>query len=171
MICKTKKHLFKIITHALFAYKETIITYIEANKVCCSATLDAIKAFDCAWREAIFYKLKVKGVNINLIIILKIYYDTLESKIRNNNQFSNNLKLSRGVKQGGVISPFLFNILIDDLISECYKSNYGAKINNKMMNIFGFCDDINLLSESINDLQELLNICEKYGKIWTKLGN
>ena len=35
-----------------------------------------------------------------------------------------------------------------------------------MMNILGFCDDINLLSESINDLQELLNICEKYGQNW-----
>ena len=153
-------------THALFAYKETIISYIENNKDCCSVSLDAVKAFDCAWREAIFYKLKLKGIDRNLIIILRMYYDNLQSKIKNNNQFSIILKLNRGVKQGGVISPFLFNILIDDLIKDCYNSNYGAKMNNVMMNVFGFCDDINLLSETIYDLQELLKICELYGNEW-----
>ena len=51
---------------------------------------------------------------MNKIIILKTYYDALESKISNNNIFSPVFKLKRGVKQGEVLSGNLFNFYINE---------------------------------------------------------
>jgi hypothetical protein len=71
-------------THALFIFKETIIKHLEMNKSIIAVKLDAVKAFDLQWREALIYKLKLKMIKLNnkmnKIILLRIYYDTLESK-------------------------------------------------------------------------------------------
>ena len=140
--------------------------HLEEKRPCFVAKLDAVKAFDKLWRDALFLKMKKLNIAINYIIILKVYYDSLFGKVKTNNKFSIFIKLSRGVKQGGVLSGSLFNTFINDLIVECYESGFGASFFDIIMCIIGFCDDIGLMSSSIEDLQALLNICYEYSKKW-----
>ncbi len=135
--------------------------------LCFAAFLDAIKAFDNLWRQALFQNMK-KSNNIILkaIILLKTYYDKLSSKIKINHILSKLIKLSRGVKQGGVMSGALFNFFIDDLIHECCQAGIGASFINIIIAIICFCDDICLMIPDANELQMLLNICDNYSKKW-----
>ena len=87
-------------SHALFAFKETIIKHLEEKLSIYAASLDAVKAFDKLWREALYYKLNQKGINKSAIFILRIYYNVLASMIKINNMKSSVLELKRGVKQG-----------------------------------------------------------------------
>ena len=103
---------------------------------------------------------------LSTIIILKIYYDKLSSKIRINNVVSKLFNLARGVKQGGVLSGSLFNFFIDDLIQECCQFGLGASFINIIVDIICFCDDICLISPEEHELQLLLNICDNYSKKW-----
>jgi hypothetical protein len=48
------------------------------NKSIIAVKLSAVKAFDLQWREALFYKLMRLNDNMNKIIILRIYYDSLK---------------------------------------------------------------------------------------------
>jgi len=66
-----------------------------------------------------------------------------------------------GVKQGGVLSPFLFRVYIRDLINVVVKSRCGCHIAGVCMNLLAYADDIVLLSLSWRGLQKLLNIIEK----------
>ena len=97
---------------------------------------------------------------------MKTYYDKLSCNIKINYILSKIIKLSRGVKQGGVISGALFNFLIDDLIQECCQAGIGAAFINIMVTIICFCDDVRLLSPNETELQMLLNICDDYSKKW-----
>ena len=45
-------------THALFVFKEIVIKYLDNKMLCFAAFLDAIKAFDNLWRQALFLKIK-----------------------------------------------------------------------------------------------------------------
>ena len=47
-----------------------------------------------------------------------IYYDTLQAKVKINYIFSKFIQLEKCVQQGGVLSGYLFNCFIDDLIIE-----------------------------------------------------
>ena len=47
-------------THALFVFKETIVKHIENKTPILAALLDAIKAFDNLWRQALYLKMKKK---------------------------------------------------------------------------------------------------------------
>ena len=103
---------------------------------------------------------------MNKIILLRIYYDTLQSKILNNRELSKLFKLWRGVKQGGVLSGSLFNFFINDLIELCCNANIGASFMELVVCILVFCDDICLLSDSIEEMQLLLNLCEEFAMKW-----
>jgi hypothetical protein len=72
-------------THALFVFKETIIKQVENNMHIFAALLDAIKAFDNLWRQALYLKMKKKDILFSAIILLRIYYDKLAGKIKVNN--------------------------------------------------------------------------------------
>jgi hypothetical protein len=157
-------------THALFIFKETIVRHLEVNKSFIAVKLDAVKAFDFQWREALIFKLKKKYLKLenqlNKIILLSIYYDSLESMILNNGKFSKLFKLCRGVKQGGVLSGNLFNFFINDLIELCCNANIGATFIEIIVCILVFCGDICLLSDSIDEMQTLLKFCEEFAITW-----
>ena len=75
--------------------------------------------------------------------------------------------VSKGTKQGGLTSPYLFNIFYRELIEVLSKSNTGIIIENKKYNVFCYADDILLSSTTITGLQTLIdvsvNFIEKHG--------
>jgi hypothetical protein len=108
----------------------------------------------------------MKKLNKREWLILKRYYDSSEAKIINNDAKSNIFKVVTGVKQGGILSPFLFNIFVDPLIESIIESKVGAKIGAIDTNIISYCDDIFLLFSCPNHGQLMLDKCQDYAIQW-----
>ena len=56
--------------------------------------------------------------------------------------------MKSGVRQGGVLSSFLFAIFIDDLVKLIDTANIGCKTGGSCTSIFLYADDIILLAPS-----------------------
>ena len=69
---------------------------------------------------------------------------------------------SNRLRQGGILSPYLFNIYMDDLSYKLKKIYAGCKIANLIINHLFYADDLVLMCPSHRGLQDLLEICEKY---------
>ena len=76
-----------------------------------------------------------------------------------------------GVRQGSVLSPFLFSIYIDGVISNLKNSGYRLRIGKDSVGCIAYADDILLLSCSFHGIQRLVDICMDYGKIWDLCSN
>jgi hypothetical protein len=69
------------------------------------------------------------------------------------------IKINSGVKKGGVLSPLLFNYFINELIEQIINEEGGSSLSNIKTSILAYCDDLILLSPSLNKLEKLICIC------------
>jgi len=60
-----------------------------------------------------------------------------------------------GVRQSGVLYPYLFAVYMDELITALRQSNYGLHIGRLFVGCVVYADDIALLSASCYGLQRL----------------
>ena len=72
--------------------------------------------------------------------------------------------MSNGVRQGGILSPTLFNVYMDELSRNLTHLRVGCNIDNVCVNHLFYADDTVLLAPSPAALQKLINVCVTYGR-------
>ena len=72
--------------------------------------------------------------------------------------------ISNGVKQGGVISPLLFSLYVDELFLLLKKSGLGCHVGSTYAGAFRYADDIALIVPSLSSLKQMMKICENFAK-------
>ena len=130
--------------------------------------LDIRKAYDTVWRDAIIYKLRKKFDVPDYIC--KTVYAMLEntySGIKKDNKYSSKMFPTKaGVVQGSVISPILYGVSINDLLTELSQSNCGTKVQDEHIAVLAYCDDLILLSNTKQNLLKLSQICQRHSYKW-----
>ena len=124
--------------------------------------LDASKAFDRLNYWLLFDKLIKKHVPLFIIKLLCFWYTSQKMFVRWGATTSTQFTVSNGVKQGGLISPILFNVYMDDLSIALNSSGIGGYLGAAFLNHLCYADDLCLISLSSNGMQQLLNICQNY---------
>jgi len=99
-----------------------------------------------------------------IIKILFDWYSKTFTIVRRNNSFSRLLLVRSGIKQGGILSPLLFNIYIKTIITALEKADMGCHVDNIFVRCIAYADDILLLSASVVHLHKMLEICQSQGE-------
>ena len=159
------------ITHAIFSLKSCIDFFINRGSRVFTAFLDCSKGFDRVSHHGIFIKLVQRNVPLCILNLIIYWYSNLISVVKWNENFSQSFSVSSGVRQGGVLSPHLFIIYIDDLIKDLRRLSNGCYIADLFLACIVYADDICLLAPCRSALQALLDRCESYGKEWCLLYN
>ena len=82
--------------------------------------------------------------------------------VRWGSSISASFRVSNGVRQGGILSPHLFNVYVDDLSQILNRCRTGCLSGNITINHLMYADDLVLLSPSATGLRELLCACEEF---------
>ena len=149
---------------ALFTVKSTIDYFLNSGATVTVTALDISKAFDRISYYALFSKLMKRQFPKPLIKVLLSWYTMCSVKVKWDGMFSEEFQPSAGVRQGGVLSPMLFAIYMEDIFSLLRSRNKGCFIGNVFLGCFLYADDILLISQSVSCMQDMLNICHEFFK-------
>ena len=96
--------------------------------------------------------------------LLQFWYSHQSMQVRWGGSYSRSFKVTNGVRQrqGGVLSPYLFAIYMDDLSQKLNKLKVGCMINDSCLNLILFADDLCCFSPSLIGLQNLVDVCNAY---------
>ena len=99
--------------------------------------LDASNAIDQIIHWILFKKLLNRGVPMYLVKVLCYWYQHQSMYVKCGSTLSSKFQVTKGVRQGGVLSPLIFNVCVNELSELLNKSgirgNMGGTIINHML--------------------------------------
>ena len=131
--------------------------------------IDYEKAFDCIKREQLFTIMKHRNIPYHLVEVIKDIYKDNKIQLKYNNKLSNAADINRGVRQGCSLSPTLFNIYMNEIITQWQKEVPASiQLSRKAkLNTFLFADDQVIISNTEDNLQKAIfklnNLITEYG--------
>ena len=150
----------------IYALKDVIDMYRRGNSSVLVGFIDASKAFDRVNHFKLFTKLRQRGVPDAYTRILAFWYANQSVRIKWGDTVSTPFSVGNGVRQGGILSPALFNLYMDDLSVQLSHCKTGCLIGDKLVNHLMYADDLSIVSPSSAGFQQLLNICTEYGLLF-----
>lgn len=112
--------------------------------------------------DVLWGKLRDGSVPVAVINVFKFWYSNQTNFARWADTLSEAYRLESGVRQGGLTSPRLFNLYVNDLIVGLSSKRVGCSIDGVSINNISYADDMVLLSPTAGNLGELLKVCEVY---------
>ena len=118
--------------------------------------IDLSKAFDSVPHDLLLAKLAAYGINSSSCLLLENYLTDRFQRVKLGDQFSNWCSLTRGIPQGSVLDPLLFNIYFNVLFLIGLSSKVSAYADDSQ--IFSFGNDSSLIHRHMQS--DLQIVCE-----------
>ena len=139
--------------HAIYSVRNIVERFNAGGSTANICAIDLSKAFDRVNHHALLIKLMKRHVPLVLLEILEFWFSNCWSCVKWGDILSPLFKIEFGVRQGSVLSPFLFALYVNDIFP------FPAICSNVFVILYA--DDILLLTSSVTELQNLLTTCER----------
>ena len=104
--CTTMDNVIRLETAVKIAFNN--------NRVTTAVFLDLSKAYDITWTNGLLYKLTTMDVKGPILKWLYNFLTERKIQVRVGNSLSDEMTMDKGVPQGSVLSPLLFNVMMSD---------------------------------------------------------
>ena len=112
------------------------------------------------------------GIPDHLTCLLRSLYAGEEATIRTGHETTDWFQIGKGVRQGCILSPYLFNLYAEYITRNAglEEAQAGIKIAGRNINNLRYADDTTLMAESEEELKSLLmRVKEESEKVGLKL--
>ena len=133
--------------------------------------IDYAKAFDYVDHNQLWKILQETGIPVHLTCLLRNLYAGQEATVRTGHGTADWFQIGKGVHQGCILSPCLFNLYAEYIIRNAGldEAQAGIKITGRNINNLRYADDITLMAESEELKILLMKVKEESEKVGLKL--
>src|SRR6218665_2420642 len=122
-------------------------------------------AFDSIPHETLWVTMKEMGFLGHIINILTKLYSKQKARVKVAGTMSTEFRIRRGVRQGCVLSPTLFNIVAEMVMRETLEGyEGGVQIVGRRITNLRYADDIILKANTVEELQTLMRRLNEAGR-------
>ena len=120
--------------------------------------IDYAKDFDCVDHNKLWKILKKMGIPDHLTCLLRNLYAGHEATVRTGHGTTDWFKIGKGVRQGGILSPCLFNLYAEYIMRNAglEEAQLGIETGGRNINNLRYADDTTLRAESEEELKSFL---------------
>ena len=120
--------------------------------------IDYAKAFDSVDHNKLWKILQEMGIPDHPTCILRNLYAGQEATVRTGHGTTDWFQIGKGVCQGCILSPCLFNLYVEYMMRNAglEEAHAGIKINGRNISNLRYADDTTLMVESEEELKSLL---------------
>ena len=120
--------------------------------------IDYTKAFDCGDHNQLWKILKEMGILDHRTCLLRNLYAGQEATVRTGHGTTDRFQIGKGVRQGCILSPCLFNLYAEYIMRNAGldEAQAGIKIAGRNSNNLRYADDTTLMAECEEELKSLL---------------
>ena len=130
--------------------------------------IDFRKAFDSLHRPTMWNILRSYGLPTKVIDMIKLLYDGSTSCVRVGGVNTEQFEITTGVRQGDVLSPIIFIIVVDWIMKRVIGDEDGIEwLGSDRVADLDYADDIALMSE---DVRSMNRMTEKLAQEASKVG-
>ena len=120
--------------------------------------IDYAKAFNCVDHKKLWKILKEMGIPDHLTCLLRNLYAGQEATVRTGHGTTDCIQIGKGVRQGCILSPCLFNLYAEYIMRNTglEEAKAGIKMARRNINNLRYAGDTTLMAESEEELKSLL---------------
>ena len=120
--------------------------------------IDYAKVFDCVNHHKLWKILQEMGIPVHLICLLRNLFAGQEATVRTGHGTTDWFKIGKGVHQGCILSPCLFNLYPDYIMRNggLDEAQAGIKTAGRNINNLRYADETTLMAESEEELKSFL---------------
>ena len=155
-------------TEQIFNLRILCERYLQHQQDLFHVFVDFKKAFDRVWQAALWSTMKLYNINANLIKVIESLYSKATSVVFYNSSVGEWFRTTVGVRQGCLLSPTLFNIFLERIMTDALEDHEGSvSTGGRTITNLHFADDIDALAGKEDELVKLVSHLEtastKYG--------
>ena len=112
--------------------------------------IDYVKAFDCVDHNTLWKILKQMGIPDHLTCLLRNLYAGQEATVRTGRGTTDWFQIGKGIHQGYILSPCLFNLYAEYIIRNIGldEAQAGIKITRRNINNLRYAGDTTLMAQN-----------------------
>ena len=175
---------------AIFVVRQVQEKSLEQYRPLYMCFVDLEKAFDRIPRDALWIVLEKAGCPVKLLNLIRQFHDNMKARVQHGDGFSDQFRVSSGVKQGCVLAPSLFSLYFAAVMRDAMRScNDKIQINSRTdRSVFDlsrfrakrlvtnlsildilYADDVCLMADSVESLQDYVDSlqasCQRFGLV------
>ena len=139
----------------------------ESSRKTSICFIDYAKAFDCVDHNKLWKILKEMGIQDHLTGLLRNLYAGQEATVRTEHGTTDWFQIGKGVHQGCILSPCLFNFYEEYIMRNAglEEAQAGIKVARRNINNLRYADDTTPMAESEEELKSLMKVKERVKKL------
>ena len=155
-------------TEQIFNLRILFEKYLQHQQDLYHVFIDFKKAFDWIWHAALWATMKKYNITTNLIQVIKNLYNKATSAVLFNSNIGDWFRTTAGVRQGCLLSPTLFNIFLERIMTDALEDLEGTvSIGGRTITNLCFADDIDGLA---GEEEEPAHLVQHPDKVFTAYG-
>lgn len=143
---------------ALFSLNVLTQRCLDVNQDLYICFIDYNKAFDKVKHDQLIDLLKNKNLDRQDVRLISNLYYNQRATVKIGQETSEEMEIKRGVRQGCILSPLLFNAYSEQIILEALENETaGIKVNGVLINNIRYADDTVVIASNLEDLERVMN--------------